>query len=104
MQNWQNQLIKINAIKHIPIWIILSHDDPLVVGWRFSFPSYRALLRNGEKNCWFSYFETVEGLDIQGMKYFGHWSWARLFNDQVTKVQDREKIETFGFVPSDNCG
>ncbi|KAK8849334.1 hypothetical protein M9Y10_018706 [Tritrichomonas musculus] len=101
---------KINSIKHIPMWFIQSHDDTIVIGSRYSFSSYRELLKKGAKNCWYSYFKNVKGVDIPGMKYFGHWSWIPLFNDQVTTVQNREKImnsndnDKFGLVPSNNGG
>lgn len=101
---------KINKIKNIPIWFVQSEDDRLVIPWRYSLPAYKELLKAGAKNCWYSYFESIEGVDIPGMKYLGHWSWVPLFNVQVTKVQDREKIlasddtKEFGFVPCNDGG
>lgn len=101
---------KLNAIKNIPMWLVHCAEDPLVSAVRFSFPAYKELLKLGAKNCWYSYFQTVEGKDIPGMKYFGHWVWIRLFNDQITRVQDREKIlnssdqETFGYVANNEGG
>ena len=83
---------KLNKIKNIPIWFIQSEDDIVSVPQSFSFPTYKELLKMGVKNCWYSFFENVKGVDIPEMKYFGHWSWIWLFNDQVNAVQDREKI------------
>lgn len=42
--------------------------------------------------------------------YVGHFSWIYLFNNQVTKVQDRDIIasaqdqETYGIVPTNDGG
>lgn len=102
---------KMNKIKDLPIWLIASHDDDTVLPYIFEMPTYKQLLKLGAKNVWFSYFETVEGILLPGVKFNGHWSWVRFFNDQVTKVQDREKImnsadddKSFGFVPSNDGG
>lgn len=101
---------KIELVKNLPMWLIASNDDDTVLPYLFSMPSYKQLIKNGANNAWFSYFETVESVDIPGLRCNGHWSWVRLFNDQVTKVQNREKIlnskdeKTFGFVASNNGG
>lgn len=101
---------KIQILKDIPMWFEQSEDDPLVIGWRYGFPTYKELLKAGAKNCWFSYFQTVESVTLPGTKFFGHWSWVRLFNDQITKVQDREKIlnstdtKNYGFVATNDGG
>ena len=100
----------IDVVKNIPLWMEQSESDPLVPGWRYGFPLYKELLKAGAKKCWFSYFKTVESVDIKGTEFFGHWSWVRLFNDKVTKVQDREKIlnsndtKNYGFVASNEGG
>lgn len=102
---------KIEKIKNVPIWLIASNEDDTVLPSLFSLPTYKMFLKNGLKNVWFSFFKSVNGVDLPDMKYNGHWSWIRLFNDQVTHVQDREKIinsadddESFGFVPDNNGG
>lgn len=83
---------KVNAIKNIPQWIIQSEDDPVVNKIYLTFPIYNDLIKAGNKNCWYSYFKTVEGTDIPGLKFNGHWSWILLFDDLITKVQDRDSI------------
>lgn len=101
---------KINIVKNIPLWIVHSATDKLVIPWRYAFPAYQELLKAGAKNAWFSYFENVEGIDDKGVEYDGHWSWICLFNDQVSTVQDREKIlhstdmKYFGMVPCNQGG
>lgn len=101
---------KMNLIKDLPIWFIQSANDDTVVPKLFSLPAYRQMLKLGAKNTWYSYFKTVEGTDIPGQNYCGHWSWVYFFNDQVTRVQNREKImnstdnETFGFEPTNDGG
>ena len=86
-------------------------DDPIVMPERYGLPTYRELVRAGAKSTWFSYFESVKGGDAGDARYFGHWIWIRLLNDEASRVQDRERIArskeedaTFGFVPSDEGG
>lgn len=101
---------KMELIKNLPIWLIASEDDDTVLPYLFSMPSYKQLLNIGAKNCWFSYFKTVESVNIPGLRCNGHWSWVRFFNDQVTRVQNRDMIlnsndeKNFGFVASNNGG
>ncbi len=115
---------KIERIKDKPIWFVHSADDWVVEPENFSLPTYRALLKAGAKNVWFSYYENVVGTDdpnanqniilspeyTVGPGYMGHFSWIYTFNDQVTGVQDPAAIaastdtETFGFLPTNNGG
>jgi predicted esterase len=101
---------KIQAIKDLPIWLVQSADDPVVVPANYLLPTYQALVQAGAENTWVSYFETVEGTDSPGTTYMGHFSWIYLFNNQVTGVQDKAAIaastdaETFGFEPSNASG
>lgn len=100
---------KINAIKHIPLWLVQSEDDPIIDPTFFSFPIYKELLKAGNKNCWYTYYKTVEGTDIPGLKFNGHFSWIAFFDDEIMKVQDPIKVlnsndNSYGFVPSDEGG
>ena len=101
---------KIQAIKDLPIWLVQSADDPVVVPMNYLLPTYQALIQAGAENTWVSYFETVEGTDSPGTTYLGHFSWIYLFNNQVTGVQDKAAIaastdaETFGFEASNATG
>ena len=73
-------------------------------------PAYRELLKAGNQNAWFSFFENVVGHDGKKTDYMGHLSWIYIFNDQVTHVQNRENIlnstddKIFGFKPSNAGG
>lgn len=84
---------KIEKIKNIPLWMVSSAADDTVPPRLFSIPSYRHILLHGLKNAWYSFFENVKGVDIKDHEYFGHLSWIWLFNDQVTHVQDRERVK-----------
>ncbi len=101
---------KIQAIKDLPIWLVQSADDPVVVPANYMLPTYQALIQAGAENTWMSYYETVEGTDSPGTTYLGHFSWIYLFNNQVTGVQDKEAIavstdaETFGAEPRNTTG
>ena len=101
---------KIQAIKDLPIWLVQSADDPVVIPANYMLPTYQALIQAGAENTWMSYYETVEGTDSPGTTYLGHFSWIYLFNNQVTGVQDKEAIavstdaETFGAEPSNTTG
>ena len=108
-QRWMTDE-KIQAICGIPIWFVHASTDPVVVPQMFSMPTYRALLRAGAQNTWFSLFETVEGTDDPSVTYLGHFAWVYTFNNQVTGVQDREAIASstddaaMGFAPDNHGG
>ena len=100
---------KIEAIKDIPMWFAQSADDTIVNPAQFALPTYQALLKAGASNAWFSFFETVNGVDDPEAQYMGHWVWTYLFNDKITAVQDPAAIvdaedELFGFVPTNDGG
>lgn len=102
---------KIASLKNIPIWFVQSADDTTVAPAQFAQPTYRAMLKAGDTNKWFSLFETVQGTDDSAATYMGHWSWVYLFNDQVTAVQDTKAIAdsadddtTFGFTATNDGG
>lgn len=95
---------KVETLKDIPIWFIHSAEDTVVDPTNYALPIYKALVDSGTQNKWFSYFESVEGTDMTGTTYMGHWSWIYFFNDEVTGVQEVSDITTAtdlsGFKPS----
>lgn len=100
---------KIEKLAKIPSWFLASADDSIVNPLQYELPTYQALLKAGANNTWFSYFENIQGTDSPEATYLGHWVWAKYFNNEVTKVQDPEKIkeasdENFGFTPSNDGG
>ena len=100
---------KIQKMKKTPVWFIAAEDDMIVTPKKFSLPTYQDLLKAGADNAWFSYYENVVGTDVPNSRFPGHFSWIYFLNNQVERVQDRNKIknsrdtETFGFEPS-NAG
>ena len=101
---------KVEAIKVIPTWFVLSVDDPVVDPKAFALPTYRALVQAGAENSWLSLYESVVGTDSPDATYMGHFSWVYVLNNQVTGVQDKEAIaastdnETFGTTPTNEGG
>ena len=101
---------KIQAIKDIPVWFVNASTDPVVYPPFFSMPTYRALLQAGAENAWYSMFETIRGTDDPAATYIGHFAWVYTFNNQVTRVQDRETIvdgpedDIMGFAPNNDGG
>ena len=95
---------KMLALKETPMWFIHAANDTIVNPKDYSLPIYRTLLDSGAENKWFSYFESVEGTDMQGVSYIGHLSWIYFFKDQVSGVQDASAIKSAkdlsGFSPS----
>ncbi|AWN18342.1 prolyl oligopeptidase family serine peptidase [Streptococcus sobrinus] len=85
---------KIAALKDIPIWFVHAENDKVVNPKLYALPVYKALLDSGAKNKWFSFFKSVEGSDMKGTTYNGHWSWTYYFNDKVKGVQDVQKISS----------
>ncbi len=101
---------KIQAVKDLPIWFVLCIADPVIDPKTYELPSYRALLQAGAQNCWLSLFESIEGTDSLGKTYGDHAAWVKLFNNEVTGVQDREAIASsadevmFGTIPDNGGG
>lgn len=100
---------KIEAIKNVPMWFTLAINDGTVFPKAFGLPTYQALVQAGADNCWLSVFENVVGTDDPAASYAGHSVWVYLFNNQITGVQDRDKIvaaadDNFGVVPTNAGG
>ena len=108
-ERWMSE-DKVEAIKDIPTWFVLSVDDPVVDPKAFALPTYRALVQAGAENSWLSLYESVVGTDSPDATYMGHFSWVYVLNNQVTGVQDKEAIaastdnETFGTTPTNEGG
>lgn len=83
---------KIRQLAQEAIWFVHAANDRTVVPFLTVEPTYRRILKQGAQNVWFSYFETVVGLDELDEKYDGHLSWIYLFNNQVRGVQNPTKI------------
>lgn len=83
---------KVAKIKDIPMWFIHSKDDTTVLPDKYPLPVYKALVDAGAENKWFSYYESVVGVDQPGVGYMGHWSWIYYFNNQALGVQDPKAV------------
>lgn len=92
---------KVDILKNIPLWFVHAQDDVIVNPEIYVLPTYQALIEAGAENAWFSYYENVIGKDNPENQYFGHGSWIYFFNNEVSGVQDKDKIiEGEGFEPS----
>lgn len=98
---------KVDKLKDLPMWFILTANDNVVLPERYALPTYQALVQNSS-NKWLSYFQSVTGSDIKGNSYLGHWSWIYFFNNQVEGVQNLESIraatDTVSGYSADNVG
>lgn len=92
--------VQIKLLAKENIWIIQSADDTTVSPKDYSIPTYKRIIAAGAQNVWFSLFETVIGSDM-GQKLMGHFSWAYVFNDEVTASQEQTTGE---LKPSNNGG
>lgn len=99
----------VETIKDIPTWFVHCANDFVVNPSVMSMPLYRAMLRAGAENAWFSLYENVLGMDLDNEGVgFPHAIWQHVFNDAVKGVQNVDAIknsadddETMGFVASD---
>ncbi|MFC3927040.1 prolyl oligopeptidase family serine peptidase [Streptococcus caprae] len=95
---------KLEALTNQPIWFLHAANDTVVDPTTYALPVYKALVDSGASNKWFSYYESVEGSDLPGTSYMGHWSWTYFFNNKMSGVQDPAKIieaeGITGFEPS----
>ncbi|MFD0845409.1 prolyl oligopeptidase family serine peptidase [Streptococcus saliviloxodontae] len=85
---------QIAALKDTPIWFIHASNDSVVDPSKYALPVYKALVDSGASNKWMSYYESVEGSDMKGVSYMGHWSWLYFFNDRVSGVQNTDTVKT----------
>lgn len=92
--------VQIRQLASENIWIVQSADDTTVNPKEYAIPTYQRLIKAGAKNVWFALFETVIGSDM-GQKLMGHFSWAYVFNDEVTASQEQT---TGDLKPSNNGG
>ena len=83
---------KVEALKKTPMWIVCAATDSLVTTSEYAAPIYRELLSAGAENCWCSLYISVLGTEESEAQYLGHWTWVYLFNDQVSYVQDPQKV------------
>ena len=83
---------KVEALLQTPIWMICTATDTLVPTSEYGAPLYHELLAAGADDCWCSLYIGVEGTEKSETQYLGHWAWVYLFNDQVTWVQDPERV------------
>lgn len=84
---------KIDYIKDQNIYFIQSEDDSTCDPYLFAKPTFYRLIDKGASNIHYSLFDHVIGSDDKGHKYNGHWSWIYLFNNQVEKEFDNEKVK-----------
>lgn len=101
---YMDEFISDNDIKALAeenIWIVQSYDDTTVDPKIHCIPTFKRMIKAGAKNVWMSMFESVQGMDTPGAKYFGHFSWCYLFNDAVTMSQEQSDGEV---KPTNNGG
>lgn len=92
--------VQIKQLASENIWIVQSADDTTVNPKDYAIPTYQRLIKAGAKNVWFALFETVQGSDM-GQRLMGHFSWAYVFNDEVTASQEQTSGD---LKPSNNGG
>lgn len=92
--------LQIKQLASENIWIVQSADDTTVNPKDYAIPTYQRLIAAGAKNVWFALFETVQGSDM-GQRLMGHFSWAYVFNDEVTASQEQTSGD---LKPSNNGG
>ncbi len=114
---------RIEKIKHIPIWLIHSQDDPVIRISRFDrlsgLPLYDPngnfipldtfsnalfdrMLRAGNQNCYYSRYDYVidptgryNTEDGKAYVYHGHWSWIYTLNNSCTQTIDGKTVSLF---------
>ncbi|MCQ2146421.1 MAG: prolyl oligopeptidase family serine peptidase [Bacteroidales bacterium] len=92
--------VQIKQLAKENIWFVQAADDTTVNPKDYAVPTYKRLIEAGAKNVWFAFFENVMGSDM-GQKLMGHFSWAYVFNDEVTASQEQT---TGDLKPSNNGG
>lgn len=93
--------VQIKQLSEENIWFVQSFDDTTVKPQEYAIPTFKRLIKAGAKNVWISMFENVIGSDF-GQKLMGHFSWAYVFNDEVTASQ--EQNADADMKPSNNGG
>lgn len=93
----------IEQVKDYKIWFVQSDDDTTVLPDKFMRPTFTRLLQAGATNVFATMTPNVMGMDAEGIKYNGHYSWIYAFNDDVKKRVDNTKITSASDVKNENC-
>ena len=78
----------LSSLFNQPMWLLQTSADQTVVAADNVEPFYKQILQAGASNKWLSLFESNRGSQFPDVTYNGHWSWVRLFNNQVNGVQN----------------
>ena len=88
---------QLESIQDVPIWFTHCAEDTLVQPDIYTIPTYERVKKAGADNLHFTYWNDVhdtsgEFLDETGTpeKYFGHFSWMYVLNNQCTVDNDYE--------------
>ncbi|OCB00699.1 prolyl oligopeptidase family serine peptidase [Clostridium beijerinckii] len=83
----------IEAFKKVPIWFTAAKTDTTVPPADYVVPTYDRLVKAGDTNIHFSFFDNV--IDTTGLykkadntpyEYNGHWSWIYVYNNQCSSI------------------
>lgn len=75
------------------IWFVQAEDDSIVPPDIAALPLYYRLVQAGAENIHFSLFPDVTGTDDPNGEYIGHYSWVYVFNNQVNRDFDLDKVK-----------
>ncbi len=78
-----------------PMWLVQTSADQTVLAADNVEPFYKQILQAGASNKWLSLFESNRGSQFPDVTYNGHWSWVRLFNNQVNGVQNSDNARNW---------
>ena len=93
----------LQKIAHLPIWFTHAKNDPVVKPEATVVPTYERLVKAGNKNAHFTFWDKIEDIhegfvDANGkpFEYIGHFAWIPMLNDDCRVDYDGKPVVVNG--------
>ena len=93
----------LEKIAHLPIWFTHAKNDPVVKPEATVVPTYERLVKAGNKNAHFTFWDKIEDIhegfvDAEGkpFEYIGHFAWIPMLNDDCKVDYDGKPVVVDG--------
>ncbi len=94
---------KLKNIVHLPIWFTHAKNDPVVKPEETVVPTYKRLVKAGNKNVHFTFWDNIRDIhegfvdrDGKPFEYIGHFAWIPMLNDDCKVDFDGKPVTIEG--------
>ncbi len=89
--NISDEMVKSAVNKNV--WFVHAENDTIVDPKISSIPLYYRMTAEGADNIHFTLMPDVKGTDDPSGEYMGHYSWVYVFNNQVKRDFELDKVD-----------